>query len=167
MPREIGPYEIIGVLGRGGMGTVYKARQRTPSRVVALKVVHAHFISKALSRRIEYEAQVLARLQHEGIAQIFEAGTATVNGMTLPFFAMELIDGYTLIEHARRNNLLPDQRLNLITRICAAVQHAHQQGVIHRDLKPANVLVNQSGQPKILDFGIARVADSDLKSTTL
>lgn len=167
IPRKIGPYQIIEEIGRGGMGTVYKARQQNPNRVVALKVVHAHLNSKTLARRIEYEAQVLACLQHEGIAQIIEAGAATVSGVTLPYFALELIDGYVLTEHAERNQLDLRERLDLIIRVSAAVQHAHRQGVIHRDLKPANVLVTTDGQPKILDFGIARVTDPQLKSTTL
>ncbi|NOX59658.1 MAG: serine/threonine protein kinase [Planctomycetes bacterium] len=167
IPREIGPYEIIDVLGRGGMGTVYRARQRQPSRTVALKVVHAPLFSRALARRIEYEAQVLARLQHVGIAQIFEAGAAKSGGVTLPFFALELVDGMPLTDHANEYKLSVDERLQLIVRVCSAVQHAHQQGVIHRDLKPANVLVTKGGQPKVLDFGIARVTDSDIQATTL
>jgi non-specific serine/threonine protein kinase/serine/threonine-protein kinase len=166
-PREIGPYEIIDVLGRGGMGTVYRARQKHPSRSVALKVVHSPLFSRTLARRIEYEAQVLARLQHVGIAQIFEAGTANAAGVTVPFFALELVDGLPLTEHARTFHLSTVDKLKLIVKVCSAIQHAHQQGVIHRDLKPANVLVTRQGQPKVLDFGIARVTDSDIRSTTL
>ncbi len=166
-PKEIGPYKIIDVLGVGGMGTVYRAEQQYPSRTVALKVVQTPLYSKSMARRIEYEAQVLARLQHVGIAQVFEAGTAKLNGVTVPFFAMELVDGRTLTSHAETYDLNTRQKLELICRVCAAVQHAHRQGVIHRDLKPANVLVTSDGQPKVLDFGIARVTDSDIQTTTL
>lgn len=166
-PKEIGPYKIVDVLGRGGMGTVYRAKQQFPSRTVALKVVHSPIYSRSLTRRIEYEAQILARLQHEGIAQIFEAGTATANGVTLPFFAMELVEGRHLTDHAKKFKLTTAEKLKLIVKVCAAVRHAHQQGVIHRDLKPANVLVTDGGQPKVLDFGIARVTDSDIRTTTL
>ncbi|GJM25865.1 MAG: hypothetical protein DHS20C16_22800 [Phycisphaerae bacterium] len=166
-PKEIGPYKIIDILGVGGMGTVYRAEQQYPSRTVALKVVQTPLYSRSMTRRIEYEAQVLARLQHVGIAQVFEAGTAKVNGVTVPFFAMELVEGRTLTSHAETYNLNTRQKLELIRRVCAAVQHAHRQGVIHRDLKPANVLITKDGQPKVLDFGIARVTDSDIQTTTL
>ena len=166
-PTQIGPYEIIDVLGRGGMGVVYRAQQQNPNRMVALKVVQETSMSRTLARRIEYEAQILGRLQHEGIAQIYEAGAANLNGQTVPFFAMELVDGAPLGEYADREKLSTDQRVALLIRVCKAVQHAHQQGVIHRDLKPANVLVNFAGQPKVLDFGIARVTDADVRTTTL
>jgi len=167
MPTQIGPYEIIDVLGRGGMGIVYRAQQQSPNRMVALKVVQDTAMSRTLARRIEYEAQILGRLQHEGIAQIYEAGAANLNGQAVPFFAMELVDGAPLGEYATRERLDTDQRVALLIRVCRAVQHAHQQGVIHRDLKPANVLVNVAGQPKVLDFGIARVTDADVRTTTL
>jgi len=167
MPSQIGPYEIIDVLGRGGMGIVYRAQQQSPNRMVALKVVQDTAMSRTLARRIEYEAQILGRLQHEGIAQIYEAGAANLNGQAVPFFAMELVDGAPLGEYAERERLDTDQRVALLIRVCQAVQHAHQQGVIHRDLKPANVLVNVAGQPKVLDFGIARVTDADVRTTTL
>ncbi len=166
-PKEIGPYEIIDVLGVGGMGTVYRAKQQYPSRTVALKVVQTPLYSRSMTRRIEYEAQVLARLQHVGIAQVYEAGTAKLNGVTVPFFAMELVEGRTLTSHAETYNLNTREKLEVIRRVCAAVQHAHRQGVIHRDLKPANVLITNDGQPKVLDFGIARVTDSDIQTTTL
>jgi len=166
-PTRIAGYDIVEVLGRGGMGVVYRARQTNPSRDVALKVVHPYVTSATLSRRVEFEAQVLARLQHPGIAQIFEAGADQLDGRPLSFFAMELIEGLPIDKFVKKNNLATRDRLRLLIRVCDAVHHAHQKGVIHRDLKPANILVTNSGQPKILDFGIARVTDADIHTTTL
>ncbi len=167
LPGAIGGYDIIGVLGRGGMGTVYRVRQARTNRTVALKFVQHGFASRSLARRLEYEAHVLGRLQHNGIAQIYEAGTADVDGRPLPYFAMELVEGSKLTDYANAQNLGTRARLALLMRICEAVHHAHQQGVIHRDLKPANILVNAAGEPKVLDFGVARVTDTDVKTTTL
>ncbi|MCA9254695.1 MAG: serine/threonine protein kinase, partial [Phycisphaerales bacterium] len=156
LPTRIAGYDIVEVLGRGGMGVVYRARQTNPSRDVALKVVHPYVTSATLSRRVEFEAQVLARLQHPGIAQIFEAGADQLDGRALSFFAMELIEGLPIDKYVKKNGLATRDRLRLLIKVCDAVHHAHQKGVIHRDLKPANILVTNTGQPKILDFGIAR-----------
>ena len=98
-------------------------------------------------------------MHHPGIAQIYEAGLAE-DGQ--PFFALEFIRGLPLDEYARRHTLDPTARLDLLARVCDAVQHAHDQGVIHRDLKPANILVEETGGPKVLDFGVARATDADL-----
>ncbi len=110
---------------------------------------------------------MLGRLQHPAIAQIHEAGTVEMAGVRQPFLAMELVQGRPITAHAERAGLDRRARLELIARVCDGVQHAHQRGVIHRDLKPGNVLVDESGQPKIVDFGVARVTDSDLAATTL
>ncbi len=114
---------------------------------------------RASSSRFTHEAQILARLHHPGIAQVYEAGLAD-DGQ--PFFAMELIRGLPLDEYADRHGLDLAARVGLVARVCDAVQHAHDQGVIHRDLKPANILVEETGQPKVLDFGVARATDADL-----
>ena len=170
IPTSIGRYQIIRKIGEGGMGTVFEAQQENPRRTVALKVIHAGISSSGMLRRFEHEAQILGRLQHPGIAQIFEAGTFEPGGpgsRPQPFFAMELIGGVPLNEYAAAHDLDARQRLGLIAAIGDAVQHAHQKGVIHRDLKPGNILVNAAGQPKILDFGVARVTDSDVQLTTL
>ncbi len=170
LPSRIGRYQIIRKIGEGGMGTVFEAQQENPRRTVALKVIHAGIASSGMLRRFEHEAQILGRLQHPGIAQIFEAGTfdsGVVGAGPQPFFAMELVDGVPLNEYAATHNLDARQRLELIARIGDAVQHAHQKGVIHRDLKPGNILVDASGQPKILDFGVARVTDADVQMTTM
>src|SRR6185295_13986622 len=116
-------------------------------------------------RRFEQESQALGRLQHPGIAQIYEAGTVDTGFGPQPYFAMELIRGISPREYAESHHLNTSQRLEIMVKICNAVHHAHQRGLIHRDLKPANILIDQTGQPKILDFGVARVTDSDARST--
>jgi len=168
LPSRIGKYRIVRLLGEGGMGAVYEAEQDQPRRTVALKVVRADNVSAAMLRRFEHESEVLGRLQHPGIAQIHEAGTVTdARGRPMPFFAMELVRGRELDDYVRENALGTRQRLELMARICDAVSHAHQKGVIHRDLKPGNILVDGTGQPKILDFGVARAIDSDVQRTTM
>jgi tetratricopeptide (TPR) repeat protein/predicted Ser/Thr protein kinase len=167
IPTRIGPYEIIGILGEGGMGTVYTAQQEYPRRTVALKVIRPGVASPAMLRRFEHEAQMLARLQHPGIAQIFEAGTIGGDREARPFFAMELVRGRPLTAYCDEHALGTRDRLALVALVCDAVHCAHQQGVVHRDLKPENILVDESAQPKILDFGVARATDSDVQVTTL
>ncbi len=167
IPSRIGAYEILGVLGQGGMGTVYRAQQTQPSRRVALKVINPGLLTPRLVRRFEFEAQVLAELQHPGIAQVFEAGSVVLHGLRVPFFAMELVDGLPLTAYAEARRLDARERLALLRRVCEAVHHAHQKGVIHRDLKPANILVTSGGDPKILDFGVARAMAAEMRSATL
>ncbi|MCX5663059.1 MAG: protein kinase [Planctomycetota bacterium] len=167
MPEQVGAYRIIRLLGVGGMGEVYEAEQARPKRIVALKVVKAGMVSQESLRRFEMEAEVLGRLRHPGVAQVFEAGTAETAAGTQPYFAMELIRGQPLIQYADAHGLDLHQRMALLVRICEAVHYAHQQGIIHRDLKPSNILVDDAGQPKILDFGIAKATDSDVQAMTL
>jgi serine/threonine protein kinase len=172
VPERIGEFRIIGKIGQGGMGVVYEAEQDHPRRRIALKVIRPGVASGQVLRRFQLEAQVLGRLQHPGIAQVYEAGTAQVEtsgGLTVeqPFFAMEFVRGKPLNEHLEATPLGTRQRLELFAKVCDAVQHAHQKGVIHRDLKPGNILVDESGQPKILDFGVARLTDADVQVTTL
>ena len=138
-PTFIGRYRILRLHGEGGMGTVYEAEQDNPRRTVALKVIRPGLVSTELLNRFSHEAQILGRLQHSGIAQVYEAGSAQ-DGQ--PFFAMEFIRGMPLDEYARIRRLAPAARLELMARVCDAVQHAHDKGVIHRDLKPANILVD-------------------------
>jgi tetratricopeptide (TPR) repeat protein len=123
--------------------------------------------SREMLKRFEHEGQVLGWLQHPGIAQILEAGTADTGQGLQPFFAMEFVRGQSLTRYAAAQNLAFRQRLELIAKVGDAVHHAHQKGVIHRDLKPGNILVDDSGQPKVLDFGVARVTDADVRTTTL
>ncbi len=192
VPESLGQYRILRLIGEGGMGAVYEAEQKSPRRTVALKVIRPGYFTPELLRRFELESQVLGRLQHPGIAQIYEAGVFAnpEEGAgprrppaPIPFFAMEFVRGVPLTEYADSRKLGTRERLELLAKICDAVYHAHQKGVIHRDLKPSNILVTEldspsgpstqraalstSAQPKILDFGVARATDSDIQQTTM
>ena len=160
-------YRLLRKIGEGGMGIVYEAEQRNPRRRVALKLLRAGALSPALLRRFEHETQVLGRLDHPGIARIHEADTFEGPGGTQPFFAMELLRGRPFLEHVRDARLDVRAILVLVAEVCDAVEHAHQKGVIHRDLKPANLLVTEEGRPKVLDFGVARTTDADVRTATL
>ena len=162
LPSRIGRYRIVRWHGEGGMGTVYEAEQDSPRRTVALKVLRGEQVSTELVKRFKNEAQILAGLRHPGIAKVYEAGMCD-DGR--PFFAMEFIDGMPLDEHVRARRPDTAARLELVALVCDALQHAHDKGVVHRDLKPANILVDESGQPKVLDFGVAHVTAPDLLST--
>ncbi|MHC4427240.1 MAG: tetratricopeptide repeat protein [Planctomycetota bacterium] len=165
--KRIGRYTIRSVIAAGGMGVVYEAEQEQPHRTVALKVLRHGMGSRAMARRFRQEAEVLGRLRHPGIAQVYDAGTVDEGEGARPWFALELIRGRSLLEHCESGKLGPRQRLELFTRVCDAVQYAHHQGIIHRDLKPDNILVDEHGEPKILDFGVARLTDSDIQVTTM
>ncbi|HKR26905.1 MAG TPA: serine/threonine-protein kinase [Acidobacteriaceae bacterium] len=165
MPSVVGRYRILRLLGEGGMGAVYEAEQDLPHRTVALKVIRVGYADTQMLRRFETETQALGRLQHPGIAQIYDAGTAETPYGRQPYIAMELVRGQTLLAWCDEHQLTVRQRLEMMAKVCDAVQHAHQRGLIHRDLKPANILVDEDGQPKILDFGIARLTDSDAQAT--
>lgn len=165
LPSRIGRFRIARLIAQGGMGAVYEAEQDRPRRIVALKVIRPELASASTLRRFEREAEVLARLHHPGIAQIYDAGTADHGAGSQPFFVMELIRGEPLLRHAQTHHLDQRARVELLARVAEAVDHAHQRGVIHRDLKPANILVDESGQPKVLDFGVARATDPELQTT--
>lgn len=165
VPEFIGHYRILRLVAQGGMGAVYEAEQEKPHRIVALKVIRPGYATEEMTRRFELESQALGRLHHPGIAQIYEAGSAETPFGVQPYFAMEFIDGVSLVAYADQHKLDARARLRLLASICDAVHHAHQRGLIHRDLKPSNVIVDANGQPKILDFGIARITDSDSQAT--
>ncbi|HOX37133.1 MAG TPA: WD40 repeat domain-containing serine/threonine-protein kinase [Candidatus Brocadiia bacterium] len=151
--KYIGKYKILETVGRGGMGTVYKAEQQRPRRTVALKVMRlAVLASDSDRRRFEREAEAMAKFQHPGIVPIYEYGEAE----GVPFFSMEYVEGQRLDSYCESKGLDLRARLKLMARVCEAVAYAHQRGVIHRDLKPGNILVDSVGQPKILDFGLAK-----------
>jgi tetratricopeptide (TPR) repeat protein len=167
MPERIGQFKILSKIGEGGMGTVYEAEQDSPRRIVALKVIRAGFASPAKLRRFALESQVVGRLQHPGIAQVYQAGTANTDSGEQPYFAMEFVRGLDLRNYVRHKQLGTRELLDLLARVCDAVHHAHHNGVIHRDLKPGNIMVDQAAQPKVLDFGVARATDSDMQITTM
>jgi WD40 repeat protein/serine/threonine protein kinase len=165
-PEQIGSYRILGLLGAGGMGIVYRAEQHSPRRDVALKVIRGGLASVEIVRRFEKEAHVLARLDHQGIARVYDAGVFEGPAGPEPFVAMELVQGEPLLRHVERMQLSRDQRIELLTRVCDAVAHAHEHGVVHRDLKPSNVIVKSDGQPKVLDFGVALIVHGETDAST-
>ncbi len=167
VPEWVATYKIIREIGRGGFGVVYEAEQEHPRRPVALKVIRFGVPSAQALRRLEQEAEILGRLEHAGIARIYEAGVHDAGVGVQPFFAMEYIRGQPLTEYAATHKLGTRERLRILVQVCQAVHHAHQRGIIHRDLKPGNILVTDDGQPKVLDFGVARATDSDIQASTL
>ena len=166
LPAGIGHYQILRLVGEGGMGLVYEAQQAQPRRIVAVKVIKSAWTDPEVVRRFRHESQALARLQHPGIAQIYEAGeeNSPETGALL-FFAMEFIHGEPLVKYATTHHLSARERLELMAKVCDAMEHAHERGLIHRDLKPGNILVTEAGQPKVLDFGVARVTGADVEAT--
>ncbi len=164
-PTQIGDYRIIRELGRGGMGVVYEAEQQSPRRPVALKVVRGGaYVDEHHVRLFQREAQALARLKHPFIGGIYEAGR-TDDGQH--FFAMELVRGVPLLKYVSVKKPPIRERLALFCKICEAINYAHQRGVMHRDLKPGNILIDADGNPKILDFGLAKITDADIAVTTV
>lgn len=173
---EIGGFRLLRVIGRGAMGVVCEAEQDFPRRRVAMKILSAWNAGREFRRRFVAEAETLARLHHPGIARIIAAGTheLTIQGegrgagygalndllgapCSVPWLAMELVeDARTLTAYARERGLALRERVELLARVCDAVHAGHLMGVIHRDLKPANVLVNRVGEPKVIDYGVAR-----------
>lgn len=159
--RTFGRYRILATIGSGGMGSVYRAEQDQPRREVALKLMKFGIADDALFRRFAREVEILGRLQHPSIAQVFEAGVAEWRNGHLPFFTMELVHGEPVTSWARRKGPPQKERLLLCAAIADGIHHAHLRGVIHRDLKPGNVLVDETGRPKIIDFGLARGDDDN------
>lgn len=167
-PAAIGQYQIKRVIASGGMGTVFEALQENPRRSVAIKIIKGSDISEKAVGRLKYEAQMLARLRHPGIAEIYEAGTYEEHGTAVPFFAMEYIpNAKTITEYAKSRKLTVDERLGLFLQVCEAVNFGHQKGIVHRDLKPDNILVDSHKRVRIIDFGLARATDSDLRQTNV
>jgi eukaryotic-like serine/threonine-protein kinase len=154
--ETIGDYEIISLIGSGGMGDVYLAEDRQLHRQVALKIVRRGSNTEDVVRRFQREEQILASLNHPNIARLY-GGAITSDGV--PFFVMEYVDGTRLDEYCDENRLALKERLALFRKVCAAVAYAHQHLVIHRDLKPSNIRVTREGEPKLLDFGIAKLLD--------
>lgn len=167
LPARLGRYAIRRVIASGGMGTVYEAEQDQPRRTVALKVMKAGIASRQHLQRFQYESQLLARLRHPAIAEVYDAGTHGSGDAATPFFVMEFIpDAQLITDYARNQQLGPREICNLFVEICDAVHHGHTRGIIHRDLKPQNLLVDADGRPKVIDFGVARMTDTDNYAAT-
>ena len=167
-PTTVGPYTIIEKLGEGGMGTVYLAEQKKPlRRRVALKLIKLGMDTRSVVARFEVERQALALMNHPNVAMALDAGS-TEDGR--PYFVMEYVEGVRITEFCDTNRLDVSARLTLFGQVCAAIQHAHQKGVVHRDIKPSNVIVCQqdgSPHPKVIDFGVAKATNQPLTERTL
>lgn len=159
----IGHYQLLQQIGEGGMGRVFMAEQFQPiRRRVALKIMKTDLKSGLLLARFEAEREALSRLNHPGITRILDAG---VTDQGKPYFVMDLVEGESLTEYCNRHQLTISQRIELLEKVCVAVHHAHQKGIIHRDIKPSNILVTQIdgvAHPKVIDFGIAKALDRPL-----
>lgn len=165
--RQVGPYEILEQIGSGASSIVYRARDTRQDRLVALKVLRLALASERGRRRFEMEGDVLSVLSHRGIARVYETGSTSTEFGMFPFIAMELVDGKPIDVYCDEQSLDDEARIDLMARACDAMAYAHRRGVIHRDLKPVNILVDHTGQPKIVDFGIARSVIGELHATTL
>jgi len=162
LPEQFAGYRILRRIGAGSSGVVYEALLARPRRSVALKVLAGLDPTPSAIRRFEQEADVLARLRHPGVAQVYETGVGELSGRRAPYVALELVaDALTITEFAERRDLDLAERVRLAAEICDAVHHVHQRGVIHRDLKPANLLVDGDGRVKVIDFGVARLCGAD------
>ena len=161
---QLGGYRLLSELGVGAAGQVYLAQQSDPAREVAIKVLRS--ASAAGRQRFEREVSLLASLEHTNIARLYDAGTEAGPAGEVPYLVMEYVRGQDLIAYAQTAALSTAQRLALMAQVARAAHFAHTRGVIHRDLKPANILVNERGEPKILDFGVAHVTADDATQMT-
>jgi len=165
---QVGPYRVIEQLGEGGMGVVYLAEQTEPvKRQVALKLIKLGMDTKEVVARFESERQALALMKHPNVAAVYDAGAT---GRGRPYFVMEYVEGVPITQYCDQHKLDTRRRLELFTEVCAAIQHAHQKGVIHRDIKPSNVLVtveNDKPAVKVIDFGVAKATEQRLAEHTV
>jgi Tol biopolymer transport system component/serine/threonine protein kinase len=164
---KIGPYRVIEEVGHGGMGTVFRAVRADDSfrQQVAIKIVRRGMDHDFILRRFRNERQILAALEHPNIARLLDGG-ATEDGV--PYFVMEYVQrGEPIDTYCDHNELTTVQRLELFQKVCSAVQSAHERRIIHRDIKPTNILINSRGEPKLLDFGIAKILDPELSTQTI
>lgn len=159
VPEHIGPYRVIRLLGRGGFGTVFLAEEPRTRRAVAVKLMRPVFSTNE-QRRMEFEAEALGRLTHPAIARVYTCGVADNVGGCL-YITMEYIDGLPVDEFVRERRPPVADRIAILATLARAIAHAHRNGVLHRDLSPRNILVDPSGTPKVLDFGLASRTDRD------
>ncbi len=169
--KTAGEYQILRLIGMGGMGAVFEAEHVHLKQRVAVKLLRPEMVSATTLQRLSRESAILSRLRHPAIAQVYSAGSLETDYGQQPWFAMEYVEGVTLAEFARQRSLGTAEKIDLMLQLCNAVEHAHDRGVIHRDLKPANILVvsqnevssgqqeDKTPQIKVLDFGVARVVD--------
>jgi serine/threonine protein kinase len=166
--QMLGRYKLLEKIGEGGFGEVWMAEQREPvKRRVALKIIKLGMDSRQIVARFEAERQALAMMDHANIAKIFDANV-TETGR--PYFVMELVRGIKITEYCDQNQLPTKERLGLFIKVCQAIQHAHQKGIIHRDIKPSNILVTLHDGvpvPKVIDFGIAKATQGELTDKTV
>jgi len=166
--QTLGRYKLLERVGEGGCGVVYVAEQTEPvRRRVALKVIKLGMDTKQVVARFEAERQALAMMDHPNIAKVLDAGTTDVGR---PFFVMELVRGIRITDYCDQANLSTKERLDLFIKVCQAIQHAHQKGIIHRDIKPSNILVTLHDGvpvPKVIDFGIAKATEGRLTDNTV
>ncbi len=167
-PKMIGPYQVIEILGEGGVGSVYLAEQPPPiSRKVAIKLIKLGMDTREVLARFELERQALAMMSHPSIAKVLDAGETSTGR---PYFVMEYVEGKPLTEYCDELKLSIRDRLELLARICGAIQHAHGRGILHRDIKPSNLIIShQDGRnrPMVIDFGLAKVLSSGTSEATM
>lgn len=166
--RRVGAFTIERLIGEGGMGRVFLATQDAPRRPVALKVIRRSLPGKTALKRFELEAELMSRLNHPNVVKVIEAGVHHEDGVSTPYFAMEYLENAVpILEYVNNKGLTGQERIRLFVKVCDAVDHGHQKGIIHRDLKPDNILIDESGEPKVIDFGVARTIDSESQLTSV
>jgi serine/threonine protein kinase len=159
---ELGDYELLEVVGRGGQGVVFRARQKSLNRTVALKVIGlSQWASEAHVKRFRREAEAAAKLDHPSIVPIYEVGER--DGSC--YFSMKFIEGGQLDEVLSRTPISIRQAVELIAKVARTVHYAHEHGILHRDIKPGNILLDQQGEPHLTDFGLARLVETESTMT--